>query len=77
MTWPATRRSDGERIRARHALSTLRTILDSATLAIEDARVPPGADLGQTLTQAAVTMAVTLGKLDAYMRAEDDAQGER
>ncbi len=67
-------RSEGERIRARHLLASLAGMAASARIAIEDTNAPPGADVGQALTQAATSLAVTLGRLDAYMRAEDDAR---
>lgn len=63
-------RAEEERVRARSKLRTLRAILDSISIAIEDPACPPGHDGGQAVTSAAVDLAVTLGKLDAYMRTD-------
>lgn len=65
-------RVEGERKRLRHHLDRLRVMVDSMSMSVE-ANFPPGVDAAQALTQEATSFAMTIAKLDAYMRAEDDA----
>lgn len=61
--------SEGEEIRAREKLRTLRTILNSVEYDLEHPE-PPGPATGQAVAHAANDLAMTLARLDAYRRAE-------
>jgi hypothetical protein len=56
-----------ERERARHQLTNLRRILDAIDIALNDAP-PPGHDGAQALTQEAVSLAMTLTRIDVIER---------
>lgn len=63
------KRSEGERTRARHQAWQLTTMVESMQFAI-DAPFPSGTDGAQAVVQGAVSLAMTLAKLDAYLREE-------
>lgn len=69
-------RADGERERARNQVVRLRAHLDALHLSI-DGVGPPGVDAAQAITQEATSLAMTIAKLDAYVRASDDAERAR
>lgn len=66
----AVSRADGERTRARDQITRLRTMLDSVMLDVEARGYPPGVNAAQAVTEAAISLAMTMAKLDAYLRAE-------
>jgi hypothetical protein len=68
----AKKRSEGERIRARHVIERLRACLQGIDLALDDESTPVGNEAGQAITQTATELAVLLAKLDAYQRTEQD-----
>lgn len=68
---PKVTRSDGERIRLRHAIARLRALVDAAELAIEE-RAPPSPMVGESVAHAGVGVAVHLAQLAAYLQAEGD-----
>jgi hypothetical protein len=65
-------RADGERIRARDQIVRLRTMIDTIALDVEARGYPPGVNAAQAVTEAAISLAMTMAKLDAYVRAEED-----
>jgi hypothetical protein len=52
-------------------------MLDSIALDIEARGYPPGVNAAQAITEAAITLAMTMAKLDAYVRAEEDQRATR
>jgi hypothetical protein len=69
-------RVNGEHLRARQSANRLKTILHSTGFAIEDA-FPPGIDAAQAVAHAAIDLAMSIAKLDAYRRAHEDAAALR
>lgn len=63
-------RADAERKRALHELELLLATCQGVELVLLDAHEPPGFEVAQALTGTAVKLALTLARLDAYMRAE-------
>lgn len=70
-------RSDSERIRAREQVGRLLAMLGAISIDIEACGYPPGIEAAQAVTQASVSLAMTMAKLDAYVRAEEDAEKGR
>lgn len=68
------KRSEGERVRAAHIIERLRATIHGIEVALQDHRTPVGAECGQAITGTACDLAVTLAKLDAYQRAENDTE---
>lgn len=64
------KRSEGERVRARHILQRFHGIVKAIELALEDGSTPVGYDSGEAITRTAVELAVVLAKMDAYERME-------
>lgn len=70
------KRSTAAIIRARNHANTLLATLESVALVLSQAEtmgVPPGSDIQQTVMLSAFNLANELARLDAYLRAEDDA----
>lgn len=67
-------RSDGERVRAREQIARMETMLESISHVLHD-QWPPGIDQAQAIVDAAALLAMTIAKLDAYLRAEGDSNG--
>jgi hypothetical protein len=67
----ATERTIGERIRIRHAIARLRTILDQVESTL-DVDAPPSPDVGQAIAHSGSDIACSIARLEAYMRAELD-----
>lgn len=65
------KRSYGEVVRAAHHLKSLRAMLESIELVIQD-EAPPGSDTQQALVMEAYNLAQCIARLDAYRRAEAD-----
>jgi len=63
-------RADGERMRAFEQVGRIRVMLDSVALDINSHGYPPGINAAQAVTEAAVSLAMTMAKLDAYVRVE-------
>lgn len=66
------KRSEGERIRAKHILDRLNACIKSVELALRDEESPIGYDSGNAIMQTAFELGTVLAKLDAYQRAEQD-----
>lgn len=64
-------RSEEERTRALHEIVRLRAIIDGVEIAVRDADCPPGFDAAQAVSDAASRLAMTIARIDAYMRAEE------
>lgn len=64
-------RSEGERIRAMEAIRRARALLDAVEIAVRDRTCPPGFEAAQAIADTAVRLAMTIGRIDAYMRAEE------
>lgn len=69
----AERRSDGERIRIAQSISRLRASLDALELALR-VDAPPSPSDAQTVAHTAVELAYGVARLEAYLRAEEDAR---
>lgn len=69
------KRSEGERLRAAHAIKRLRGCIEGIEIALRDHGEPIGYDAGNAITQTALELAVILARLDAYTRAEEDQRG--
>jgi len=65
-------RPDAERIRAREQVKRLIATLHAIEVDIETRNCPPGINAAQAVIEAASSLAMTMAKLDAYLRAEDD-----
>lgn len=65
-------RSDAERIRARDHVKRLLATLHAIEVDIETKGHPPGINAAQAVIEAATSLAMTMAKLDAYVRAEQD-----
>jgi hypothetical protein len=57
-----------ERERPRHQLNRVRSILDAIEIALLDEWCPPGHDGAQALTQEAVSLAMSLARIDVVER---------
>lgn len=68
------KRSYGEVVRAAHHLKSLRVMLESIELVLQD-EDPPGSDAQQALMMEAYNLAQCVSRLDAYRRAEADPPG--
>lgn len=69
------KRSDGELVRAKQHLRSLRALLESIELVLNDPD-PPGY-VGQGLVMEAYNLAQCISRLDAYRRAEADLSEDR
>jgi hypothetical protein len=67
----ATIRTEGERIRIKHAIARLRVILDQIEATL-DVDAPPSPDVGQAIAHSGADLACSIARLEAYMRAEVD-----
>ncbi len=65
-------RSEGERVRLRHALERLRATCDATALVIESSASPSPSD-AEAVISAALGITIGLSRLGAFIQAEDDA----
>lgn len=66
------KRSDGERIRVKHTIVTVRSTLDAIEIALADRGNPMSSDGAQAIATMAILLAMQISRVDAYMRAEED-----
>lgn len=66
------KKSEAERIRARHHIRTARAALEAAEIAL-GLDAPPGSDLPQTIMESALNVATAITRVDAYQRSEESA----
>ncbi len=69
----AERRSEGERIRIGQSISRLRASLDALEFSLRVDAPPSQAD-AQTVAHTAVDVAYGVARLEAYLRADEDAR---
>lgn len=67
-------RVEGERIRVKHYLDQLEATVASLRMTLSHERWPAGFAQPQSLLETAGLVAMTLARLDAYQRAEEDAK---
>lgn len=68
-------RADGERVRIKHAISRMRTILSQVESTL-DVDAPPGPDVGQAVAHAGVDIACHIARLEAYMRVDNGVDND-